>query len=129
MRHAIAIATALIALAHAAAAQDHARPDSSGQRAVANASADSPPDSGAARGSGTWRVWMLGTQLNVIAQHLAPFSSAYSGANSLTASGDTKVSHAYGVYLGGRLAAGIQAYLDIEMIRGSGVTLSPSTKA
>lgn len=121
MQHAVAIPITAFALAHAAAAQAAARLDSSVPRLGASTRADTTADSTTSRGSGAWRVWMLGTQLNVIVQHLAPFPSPYSGPNSLTATGDTKASHAYGVYLGGRLAAGIQAYLDIEMIRGSGI--------
>jgi hypothetical protein len=69
-----------------------------------------------------WSAWVLGTQLNVIGQHLAPLRSPYAGRNSLTAAGDTKVSHAYGIYMGGRILAGLQAYLDIEMIRGQGIS-------
>ena len=66
---------------------------------------------------------MLGTQVNVIAQHLVPFpSDPYSSPNSLTSNGDTKASHAYGAYLGARIFAGIQVYLDIEMIRGGGIS-------
>lgn len=106
-----------VAVAHTSFAQNVARP-----AVLANAPDSDTARVAAAHGSAGWRVWMLGTQLNVIAQHLAPFPSPYSGPNSLEATGDTKVSHAYGVYLGGRLPAGIQAYLDIEMIRGSGVS-------
>ncbi len=83
-------------------------------------------DSGLAkppRKSASWQAWVLGTQVNVIGQHLAPFQKdPYSGPNSLTSAGDTKVSHAYGVYLGGRIVGGAQVYLDVEMIRGGGVS-------
>jgi carbohydrate-selective porin OprB len=64
----------------------------------------------------------LGTQINVIAQDLRPMRSPYEGPNSLTARGDSKVSHAYGVYGGVDAGHGIQAYLDAEMIRGKGIS-------
>ena len=64
---------------------------------------------------------LLGAQLNVITQYLTPFDRKYDGPNSLQATGDTKSSHAYGVYVGARLGLGFSAYADVEMIRGEGV--------
>jgi high affinity Mn2+ porin len=75
----------------------------------------------AARGPSLLGVQLLGAQVNVIAQHLAPFQRQYDGPNSLQATGDTKTSHAYGVYLGAHLWRGLDAYVDVEMIRGEGV--------
>ncbi|MBI3789882.1 MAG: carbohydrate porin [Gemmatimonadetes bacterium] len=66
-------------------------------------------------------IQLLGAQLNIISQYLAPFDSPYAGTNSLVATGDLKTSHAYGAYLGARLGAGFSAYVDLEMIRGEGV--------
>lgn len=83
--------------------------------------AQDPPDSSAV-GSAGWRPYLLGTQVNVIAQTLRPFRSPYAGTNSLQATGDSKVSHAYGVYGGVDAGHGIQAYLDVEMIRGEGIS-------
>ena len=65
---------------------------------------------------------MLGTQLNAFYQNLQPFHAAYSGASSLKSTGDVRTSHAYGIYLGGRVVAGLQAYLDIEAILGDGIS-------
>ena len=48
--------------------------------------------------------------------------SPYEGTNSLTARGDSKISHAYGVYGGLDAGRGLQAYLDVEMIRGKGIS-------
>ena len=48
--------------------------------------------------------------------------SPYEGPNSLAARGDSKISHAYGVYGGVDAGHGIQAYLDVEMIRGRGIS-------
>ena len=82
-------------------------------------------------GSMAWQPQVLGTQLNVIGQRLAPFHSPYVGANSLVATGDRGISHVYGIYLGAQPfawgAAGarqtrLEAYLDIEMARGHGVS-------
>ena len=114
----LALACLLAAASPGAFAQDAA----AGTHTVAAISATDTARDTTASGSATWRAWVLGTQLDVIGQHLAPFHSPYSGPNSLTAVGDTKVSHAYGVYLGARIAGGVQAYLDIEMVRGSGVS-------
>ena len=65
---------------------------------------------------------MLGTQINVIGQHLARFHSAYSGPMSFTASGSDAISHVYGLYGGAFLGRGIEGYLDVEMARGKGIS-------
>ena len=59
--------------------------------------------------------------MNVIAQSLRPVHSPYAGPNSLGPSGDDEISHAYGAYAGVRGPWGLEGYLDVEMIRGSGV--------
>nr|MDQ6873193.1 hypothetical protein [Gemmatimonadota bacterium] len=82
--------------------------------------AQTPMDSSTA-GSGAWRAYLLGTQVNVIAQSLRPMHSPYGGPNSLTGRGDSQVSHAYGVYAGIDPGHGLQAYLDVEMVRGKGI--------
>ena len=69
-----------------------------------------------------WIPQFLGAQVTVIGQHLAPFPASYSGPKSLVNTGDTKATDTYGVYLGARLPARLQVYLDIEMARGSGVS-------
>ncbi|NUQ19751.1 MAG: carbohydrate porin [Gemmatimonadaceae bacterium] len=73
-------------------------------------------------GSNRWGPQVLGTQINVIAQRLAPFRSAYEGPNSLTSRGDRQLSDIYGLYLGQRVSGTLHAYLDIEMARGAGVS-------
>ncbi len=73
-------------------------------------------------GSASWRAYLLGTQLNVIGQNLRPFRSPYEGTNSLLSRGDSKISHAYGVYGGVDAGHGLQGYLDVEMIRGKGIS-------
>ena len=72
--------------------------------------------------SAEWAVHALGTQINVIGQDLRPVKSPYSSTNSLRARGDTKISHAYGAYVGVQAGNRLQGYLDIEMIRGKGVS-------
>jgi hypothetical protein len=82
---------------------------------------------GSPPGSAGWVPHVLGTQINVIAQWLAPFHSPYAGSNSLTGDGDQAISHVYGVYLGARpvvwakARTTVEAYLDAEMVRGRGV--------
>ena len=80
-------------------------------------SARSAADDGSAR----WRPTLLGTQLDIIHQRLLPFHAAYSGPNSLQNSADAKTSEAFGVYAGMAIAPRLEGYLDIEMIRGSGI--------
>jgi high affinity Mn2+ porin len=64
---------------------------------------------------------LLGAQFTLIAQHLAPFTAAYSGPNSLPTGGDNAATHTYGVYFGSRISGRLQAYLDVEMARGGGI--------
>jgi hypothetical protein len=73
-------------------------------------------------GSASWLPQILGTQANVIAQHLAPFRSPYRGAMSLTPDGSEAISHAYGIYAGASLGRGLAGYLDVEMARGKGIS-------
>jgi len=65
---------------------------------------------------------LLGAQVTVIGQDLLPFHALYSGPKSLDTTGDTKATHTYGVYLGARLFTRLQAYVDIEMAEGAGVS-------
>jgi len=69
-----------------------------------------------------WHAWLLGAQLNFIGQRLQPLHSPYSSPASLLPTGDTEMSQAFGIYFGARLPSGFQAYLDVEMIRGNGVS-------
>ena len=65
---------------------------------------------------------LLGAQATFIDQHLAPFHALYSGPRSLDSTGDTKATDTYGVYGGARLGVRLQAYADIELARGAGVS-------
>ncbi len=65
---------------------------------------------------------LLGAQTTFIGQSLLPFSAAYSGPMSLRASGDHQLSQSYGAYAGACLVPNVAAYLDAEMIRGSGIS-------
>jgi len=84
--------------------------------------ADTARRESAIAGSSAWTPYLLGTQINVIAQDLLPLHSPYEGPNSLRARGDTKVSDAYGVYGGVQAGRYVQGYLDVEMIRGRGIS-------
>jgi high affinity Mn2+ porin len=79
---------------------------------------DAKPDSGSAR----WHPMLLGTQMDFIHQRLQPFSAKYSGDNSLQSGGDAKTSEAYGLYAGVSLLRGLEGYMDVEMVRGKGVS-------
>ncbi|HEY8061822.1 MAG TPA: carbohydrate porin [Gemmatimonadales bacterium] len=65
---------------------------------------------------------LLGAQLTVIGQDLRPFPSPYSGPMSLVGTGDQQVSQSYGLYGGMCVGAGIDVYVDAEMVRGSGIS-------
>jgi len=69
-----------------------------------------------------WQAWLLGEQINLIAQDLEPFHSPYAGRNSLRATGDQELSQAYGVYGGAQLGTRLQAYVDVEWIAGNGIS-------
>jgi hypothetical protein len=73
-------------------------------------------------GPGPWQAWLLGAQLNYIAQDLLSFRSPYAGTNSLWPYGDRQMSQAYGVYVGGRIGTRLQAYVDVEWITGTGIS-------
>ncbi len=72
---------------------------------------------------------ILGGQANFIGQSLDPFNSPYSGKNSLTPNGDKQATQAYGIYLGARLADNLQLYLDLEDLRGSGISKTSGVSA
>jgi high affinity Mn2+ porin len=80
---------------------------------VARAQADVHPRS--------WLPQFLGAQFTVIGQYLAPFAAPYAGPNSLTSHGDHELTHTYGAYVGLRMPAHLEAYLDVEMARGAAV--------
>jgi hypothetical protein len=65
---------------------------------------------------------LLGAQTTFIGQSLLPFSAAYSGPMSLRSSGDHQLSQSYGLYAGACIVSNLAAYLDAEMIHGSGIS-------
>jgi high affinity Mn2+ porin len=65
---------------------------------------------------------LLGLQTTFIGQNLPGFPADYSGQMSLTDRGDHQLSQSYGVYGGACIVSGLAAYLDAEMIRGSGIS-------
>ena len=81
-------------------------------------SARTTSDSGSAR----WRPMLLGTQMDFIHQRLLPFHATYGGDNSLQSGGDAKTSEAYGLYTGLQVVRGLEGYLDVEMVRGRGIS-------
>jgi hypothetical protein len=65
---------------------------------------------------------LLGAQATFIGQKLRPFDAAYSGPMSMTPNGDHQLSQSYGVYGGACLTSHVAAYVDVEMIHGSGIS-------
>jgi len=76
-------------------------------------------------GAGPWPRWfprIVGAQVTVIDQGVLPFHSPYRDANSFKANGDNEISHTYGLYLGSQVVDRLQAYVDVEMFRGAGIS-------
>ncbi len=71
-----------------------------------------------------WFPKVLGMQFNGVYQNVPAFHSPYQGPNSF-ATNDGKgrdFTHTYGVYVGSQLAPTLQAYLDVELFRGNGIS-------
>ena len=67
-------------------------------------------------------VRLLGAQATFIGQDLRPFPARYSGPMSLTSTGDRQLSSSYGLYGGVCMTSELTAYVDAEMILGSGIS-------
>lgn len=104
----------LVALASVGAPRTSVRAQSASDSVLAGATS-------AHAGSAAWRPWLLGTQVNIITQHLLPSSAPYLGPNTLPPRAETETSQAYGVYAGMEVNGRLQGYLDVEMIRGQGI--------
>ncbi|HVS27570.1 MAG TPA: carbohydrate porin [Burkholderiales bacterium] len=67
----------------------------------------------------------LGAQYTLIAQHLFPFEGGgFSGPNSLRDDGDTQKTQTFGLYSGMKVWDQLQAYFDLELFKGAGVSNS-----
>ncbi len=75
-------------------------------------------------GQPLWLPKLLGMQFNGIYQNAPGFHSPYAGDHSFRVDGGRghSISHIYGAYLGSQVLSTLQAYVDIEMARGSGVS-------
>ena len=72
----------------------------------------------------SWIPKLLGAQATGIYQYMPGFTSPYEGAKSLTYDNGLgrQLTHTYGVYFGSQLTHSIQAFLDLEMFRGNGIS-------
>jgi hypothetical protein len=72
----------------------------------------------------SWIPKLLGMQFNGVYQNVPGFRSPYEGAHSFTTAGGEghNITHIYGAYIGSQVLPSIQAYADIEMAKGSGVS-------
>ena len=72
----------------------------------------------------SWTPKLLGLQFNGIYQNVPGFHSPYAGDHSFRTDEGLghNITHIYGLYLGSQLAPTLQAYIDIEMAKGSGVS-------
>jgi len=101
------------------------------QAAVTPAQAESKPSQGTSASAPvmeslpTWFPKVLGMQFNGVYQNVPDFHSPYQGPNSFRATGgqDWKdATQTYGLYVGSQLTSTLQAYLDLELFRGNGVS-------
>ena len=72
-----------------------------------------------------WFPKLLGGQFNGVYQDVPAFHNPYQGPNSFipTRGQDWRDStQTYGVYLGSQMTSTLQAYLDVELFRGNGVS-------
>ncbi len=88
----------------------HATPEKSVQSAL-----EALPD---------WFPKVLGMQFNGVYQNVPAFHNPYEGPNSFTTiNGKGRdFTHTYGVYLGSQLTPTLQAYLDLELFKGNGIS-------
>src|SRR5208282_41483 len=93
------------------------------EKTVEKATAEQQPEQ-KTEGQPSWVPQVLGLQFNGIYQNVPGFRSPYEGDHSFKTDGGEghNITHVYGVYLGSQLAPTLQAYLDIEMAKGSGVS-------
>ena len=72
----------------------------------------------------SWAPQLLGAQATGIYQYMPTFNSPYEGAKSLSYDNGMgrQLTQTYGVYFGSQVARDLQAYLDVEMFRGEGLS-------
>jgi high affinity Mn2+ porin len=93
------------------------------EKVVEKATTEQQPEQ-KTEGQPSWMPKLLGMQFNGIYQNVPGFHSPYEGAHSFTtADGEGhNLTHIYGVYLGSQVLPSLQAYVDIEMAKGSGIS-------
>jgi len=71
-----------------------------------------------------WAPKLLGAQATGIYQNMPSFHNPYQGDNSLRFDHGLgrKITHTYGAYFGSQITDNLQAYCDIEMFRGNGIS-------
>jgi len=71
-----------------------------------------------------WFPKLLSAEFTGIYQAMPDFRSPYEGANSFRTDDGLghNITQVYGIYLGSQVFSRLQAYLDVEMARGSGVS-------
>jgi hypothetical protein len=71
-----------------------------------------------------WFPKLLGFQATGIYQNMPSFHSPYQGGNSLSFRDNQgqKFTDTYGIYFGSQITNNLQAYCDIEMFRGHGIS-------
>jgi hypothetical protein len=91
---------------------------------VLSAGSAYPADDGGAGAKPSWFPQFLGTQVNAVSQNAPGFHDPYQGQNSFIFNHtfSQELTHTYGLYLGSQITSNLQAYLDIEMFRGSGIS-------
>jgi len=93
------------------------------EKVVEKATPEQPPEQ-KPEGLPAWIPKLLGMQFNGIYQNVPGFRSPYEGERSFTTAGGEghNLTHIYGAYIGSQVLPSLQAYVDIEMAKGSGIS-------
>lgn len=72
----------------------------------------------------SWFPKLLEVQSNIVLQRMPTFPSPYEGTNSLSFQHDRgrDTTNTSGIYVGSQLAATLQAYIDLELFKGNGIS-------
>ena len=71
-----------------------------------------------------WMPQLLGLQFNGVYQYVPGFHSPYEGPNSFTVKNGegNQFTETYGAYLGSQITSNLQAYVDLELFKGNGIS-------
>ena len=86
--------------------------------------AETSPDNAKTSSLPGWMPQLLGLQFDGVYQYAPGFHSPYEGPNSFTVKNGegNQFTETYGVYLGSQITSNLQAYVDLELFKGNGIS-------